>query len=288
MELYFALAIPVLIITAWLYTAETTRSYLPTFHNKRICLLIAHPDDEAMFFSPTLSALTAPKLGNHIKILCLSSGNAAGLGETRKTELGASAKMLGLRSESDVLVLEDEAFPDSMTATWPKEKIMAVLSSAFVPASSASKAGTKSGPPETTIDVLITFDRGGVSSHPNHISLHHGARAWLAGLMAGQSGWKRPCELYTLSSVGMMRKYMSFLDAPLALLLGGKEGFGSTKKAKRETPPSMVFISTFGEYRRGQTAMTRGHRSQMRWFRWGWIAVGRYMVVNDLKCEKIS
>ena len=29
-------------------------------------------------------------------------------------------------------------------------------------------------------------------------------------------------------------------------------------------------------------AMTRAHVSQMRWFRWGWIGVSRYMVVNDL------
>jgi len=42
--------------------------------NKRICLLIAHPDDEAMFFAPTVLALTEPALGNHVKILCLSSG----------------------------------------------------------------------------------------------------------------------------------------------------------------------------------------------------------------------
>lgn len=42
--------------------------------NKRILLLIAHPDDEAMFFAPTLLALTRPQLGNHVTILCLSSG----------------------------------------------------------------------------------------------------------------------------------------------------------------------------------------------------------------------
>ena len=74
MELYFTLAIPILLATAWLYTAQTTRSSLPTLSNKRICLLIAHPDDEAMFFSPTVLALAAPETGNHMKILCLSSG----------------------------------------------------------------------------------------------------------------------------------------------------------------------------------------------------------------------
>lgn len=46
----------------------------PRLYYKRICLLIAHPDDEAMFFSPTVLALTLPELGNHLKILCMSSG----------------------------------------------------------------------------------------------------------------------------------------------------------------------------------------------------------------------
>jgi len=61
--------------TCWLYTAQLSRTYFPQIRNKRICLLIAHPDDEAMFFAPTLLALTAPELGNHVKILCLSTGN---------------------------------------------------------------------------------------------------------------------------------------------------------------------------------------------------------------------
>ena len=75
MEIYLALAIPIILATAWLYTAQVTRNSLPGLRNKRICLLIAHPDDEAMFFSPTLLALTAPETGNHVKILCLSSGS---------------------------------------------------------------------------------------------------------------------------------------------------------------------------------------------------------------------
>ena len=74
MEFYLYLAIPILISTGWLYTAQITRSSFPILRGKRICLLIAHPDDEAMFFSPTVLALTAPEAGNHVKILCLSSG----------------------------------------------------------------------------------------------------------------------------------------------------------------------------------------------------------------------
>lgn len=66
--------VPVLLTIAWLYTAYSAGDRLPKIQNKRICLLIAHPDDEAMFFAPTLLALTRPELGNHVKILCLSSG----------------------------------------------------------------------------------------------------------------------------------------------------------------------------------------------------------------------
>jgi N-acetylglucosaminylphosphatidylinositol deacetylase len=69
-------SVPLLIIGLWLYTSQLSASF-PTLQGKRILLLIAHPDDEAMFFAPTLRALTRPELGNHVKLLCLSSGTSA-------------------------------------------------------------------------------------------------------------------------------------------------------------------------------------------------------------------
>ena len=74
MQLYLLSTLPILAVVLWLYTVSVTGSRFPKLRNKRICLLIAHPDDEAMFFAPTLLALTDPQLGNHVKILCLSSG----------------------------------------------------------------------------------------------------------------------------------------------------------------------------------------------------------------------
>ena len=284
-ENWITLSIPFLLAAAWLYTAQMARTTLPVFKNKRICLLIAHPDDEAMFFSPTLTALTAPHLGNHVKILCLSSGDADGLGETRKKELAISGVSLGLRTASDVLVIEDEAFQDSMTATWSPEKIAHILSSAFVP--NAPKPKKSNEPPSVNLDVLITFDKSGVSSHPNHISLYHGAKSWVSNLMKGKRGWKSPVELYSLTSVNVARKYIFFLDSTVSLLIGAIRGIKAGKKKMKEEPPTYIFISNFGEYRKGQKAMTEGHKSQMVWFRWGWIAIGRYMIVNDLKREAI-
>lgn len=58
----------------YIYLVPLLTPRLPTLEDKRICLLIAHPDDEAMFFAPTVLALTKPETGNHVKILCLSSG----------------------------------------------------------------------------------------------------------------------------------------------------------------------------------------------------------------------
>lgn len=78
-------------------------------HNKTIALLIAHPDDEAMFFAPTVLALSRKETGNRVKILCLSSGDAEGLGETRKKELVKSGLLLGLKSESNVMVIDNPA-----------------------------------------------------------------------------------------------------------------------------------------------------------------------------------
>lgn len=66
--------LPILLVAVWFYTVATVKGRFPTLKNRRICLLIAHPDDEAMFFAPALLALTDPALGNHLKILCLSSG----------------------------------------------------------------------------------------------------------------------------------------------------------------------------------------------------------------------
>lgn len=211
-------------------------------------------------------------------------GNADGLGQTRKNELAASGMILGLRSPSDVLVIEDSKFQDGMTLSWSAADIAQVLSSAF---SSRKPSGT-SDQPISSIDILITFDAYGISSHPNHISLYHGSRHWLSSLMAGKSGWRCPLELYTLTTTNILRKYLSFLDAAPTMVMGGWRAAGFAQKKRKEEPPSLLYVSDFSQYRRAQQAMVKAHKSQMRWFRWGWISVGRYMIVNDLKREIVT
>ncbi|KKY37380.1 putative n-acetylglucosaminyl-phosphatidylinositol de-n-acetylase [Diaporthe ampelina] len=305
--------VALLIPTLYLYTVGVATARFPVLRNRRVCLLIAHPDDEAMFFAPTVLALTRPGLGNHVKILCLSSGDAAGLGETRKRELVKSGLVLGLRRGEDVYVVDDDAnFPDSMTTTWSTEQISTLLRDAFAPnnntatpttpSSSSSSSKTMTEPPKATIDVLITFDSGGISSHPNHISLYHGARHFVASLTANRPGWASPVDMYTLTSVGVARKYAGIMDVfatlgvtALGVWRGGGAGAAARRGDKdkdkdgRRRPAALVFMHGFGAggWATAREAMTRAHVSQMVWFRWGWITISRYMFMNDLRLEKV-
>ncbi|KAH0844402.1 hypothetical protein AYO21_00871 [Fonsecaea monophora] len=335
--------LPVLIFALWHLTSTMLPPIPALLRNKRIILLIAHPDDESMFFSPALQALTHPSLQNHLKILCMSTGNSEGLGATRKQELEKAATTLGLRRKEDVFVLEDERFKDGMKEEWKSEDIALVLASAFAPhlnspsaaaapamptsdsdkekdkdrrkskpnsvkhTKSASRTSIATPPapaqkevegPRATIDVLITFDKDGISGHPNHIALYHGASLFLQKIMKGHSGYACPVTLYTLPSINIVRKYSFVLDAIPTLLAGIYETifgnlFGSTTgKGKTATGPKsaadrVMFVNDIFRYWKAREAMIHGHKSQMVWFRWGWIGLGRYMVVNDLRRERV-
>ncbi|KAI9897723.1 hypothetical protein N3K66_007579 [Trichothecium roseum] len=273
------------------HAASSAQRALPALRGRRVCLLIAHPDDEAMFFSPTVLALTRPGAGNHVRILCLSTGDADGLGETRRRELVKSGAVLGVRDEADVFVIDDKQhFPDSMTATWDADRIANLLSQTFAPKPDAAA--------DPSIDVLVTFDARGVSSHPNHVSLYHGARAFVSSLATGSSSSSSstkeasappPVTLYTLRTVGVARKYASIIDGILTRVLWSSIGDDGGKKRGAD----LLFMSALrgGEdgqvYGRGFRAMTEAHRSQMRWFRYGWILLSRYMVVNELTAENV-
>lgn len=316
----------IVIPSLYLYTVAVVSTRLPTLRNKRICLLIAHPDDEAMFFAPTVLALTRPETGNHVKILCLSSGNAAGLGDTRKRELVKSGLVLGLRKSDDVFVVDKPEyvhtllpprlpsssllaawlitslrprsdFLDSMITTWSADSISQLLREAFAPDQSTSKPTNDKEPPRATIDTIITFDEHGISLHPNHISLYHGARAFVASLTAGKSGWSNPVDMYTLTSISIVRKYTGIFDVfttlgTAALDMWRAKGTESRSVRTKDTakhPPALAFMHGFGAggWATAREAMTRAHVSQMVWFRWGWITVSRYMFMNDLRLERV-
>lgn len=70
-----------------------------------------------MFFVPSIVELGAK---NNLYLLCLSNGNADGLGKTREKELHASAKYLGFL---DSYVVDDSQLQDGMDTVWDHELI---------------------------------------------------------------------------------------------------------------------------------------------------------------------
>jgi len=167
-----------------------------------------------------------------------------------------------------------------MAVTWHPRLISNLLVSVFAPKMALIPSNQA---PQSNIDVIITFDGHGVSSHPNHKSLYNGAHTFLRALMHRHTGWSCPIKLYTLTTTSLVRKYLAVMDAPAALV-----HVMIRKKELGSYPTPLLFVSSPAGYRTAQRAMTTAHQSQMRWFRWGWITLSRYMVLNDLKKEKTS
>ncbi|XP_036268473.1 N-acetylglucosaminyl-phosphatidylinositol de-N-acetylase isoform X2 [Pipistrellus kuhlii] len=125
----------------------------------RALLVIAHPDDEAMFFAPTLLGLA--RLGRQLFLLCFSAGNYYNQGEIRKKELLQSCDVLGI-PPTNVMIIDSRDFPDDPAVQWDTERVASVLLQHME---------------ANDINLVVTFDAGGVSGHRNHVALHAAVRA---------------------------------------------------------------------------------------------------------------
>uniref|UniRef100_A0A1I7TF40 N-acetylglucosaminylphosphatidylinositol deacetylase n=1 Tax=Caenorhabditis tropicalis TaxID=1561998 RepID=A0A1I7TF40_9PELO len=161
---------------------------LPLLPQSRILILIAHPDDETMFFSPTIRALSLA--GHRIFILCISNGNFDGLGKIRARELSKAALQLGI-SPGDVTCLDYDEFHDG--ATWNRNALCHVVMR-HVEVLSA--------------DTVISFDAHGVSGHLNHSACFDALQtAYTNGDVP------RDVQIFVLDSIPLWRKYIGMLDA---------------------------------------------------------------------------
>ena len=99
----FILLLSLLAKVAYHPTSSAAELILGKDETARVLLLTAHPDDECLFFAPTVSSLlaqpSAPDAsGRTVELysLCLSTGDADGLGEVRAGELARSLDILGI------------------------------------------------------------------------------------------------------------------------------------------------------------------------------------------------
>ncbi|KAG8590603.1 hypothetical protein GDO81_006807 [Engystomops pustulosus] len=205
-------------------------------------LLIAHPDDECMFFAPTI--LTLVQGQRPLSVLCCSTGNYYNQGEMRKRELVQSCAALGI-APSDVTLIDHSDLPDSPTVKWD-ERLLSSLILHHIK--------------EKNVDLVITFDESGVSGHSNHISLYRAIRS-----LHSSGQLPEGCSVLLLESVNIFRKYISVLDLPLSRFSG----------------PDVLVISSGSQYQQGKEAMQQ-HQSQLLWFRHVYLFFSRYMMINSL------
>ena len=70
---------------------------------KRILIITSHPDDETMFFGPTILSLCRGKSNfksANLFLLCMSTGDHKNMGSKRKHELYNACKILGIPEEN--------------------------------------------------------------------------------------------------------------------------------------------------------------------------------------------
>ncbi|CDH60132.1 n-acetylglucosaminylphosphatidylinositol de-n-acetylase family protein [Lichtheimia corymbifera JMRC:FSU:9682] len=199
-----------------------------------------------MFFGPTIRALSSSK--HRLHVLCLSTGNADRLGVVRKKELTQSCQVLGIPA-SNTRAIDQPELQDGMLNAWPPEAVSKQIK-AYVS--------------KHHIDTIITFDEYGVSGHPNHIAVYHGAKHYVTE--------NQDILLYKLVSIRLPRKYIGVLD--LLLVQVEKRLWPTFERAA-------VFVSSPSDYFVTHKAM-RQHVSQLVWFRWLYVTFSRYMFINQL------
>ncbi|KFW86484.1 N-acetylglucosaminyl-phosphatidylinositol de-N-acetylase, partial [Manacus vitellinus] len=176
------------------------------------------------------------------------SGNYYNQGEIRKKELEQSCCVLGIPA-SDVTVIDHRDLPDNPAVEWDTHLLSTIVLEHIE---------------AKNINLVVTFDAGGVSGHTNHISLYSAVRYRMVII---SSLWEQlRCRVLVLESVNLLRKYISFLDVPISCLL----------------PGDALFILSEEETEQAKRAM-RCHRSQLLWFRRLYVLFSRYMVVNSLR-----
>ncbi|BEI97084.1 hypothetical protein CcaverHIS631_0206730 [Cutaneotrichosporon cavernicola] len=212
-----------------------------------VLVLTAHPDDEAMFFAPTIVNLVAA--GWDVHPVCMSIGNAEGLGGVRSLELLESYTRLGV--EQTPLLLDNPSLPDSMgpDGAWDAAYV-AELVAPIVRTSGATH--------------LLTFDNTGVTQHPNHIAL-----AYVHGYLEKHDVH---LDLLQLHSPRLATK---FTGVWWAIFIAARDAL------RREPPHYPTFVSTPTQYAQTLYAM-RAHQSQLVWFRWLYVSFSRLMWVNQL------
>lgn len=180
-------------------------------------LIIAHPDDESMFFYPTIhhlttptttitiptttsTSMTTPETNPNLHIVCLSNGNYNHLGHVREKELyKACHDILGL-PHPNIHIVNDPNMPDDPNIVWDAtvvadtiERLIYKQCHFILQSQTQIQPNINTHPNQVDIQcrqeqnqnpilnvALLTFDSGGVSGHANHVDTWKGVWKFLS------------------------------------------------------------------------------------------------------------
>ncbi|XP_054785667.1 probable N-acetylglucosaminyl-phosphatidylinositol de-N-acetylase isoform X2 [Prosopis cineraria] len=160
---------------------------------RSVLIVVAHPDDESMFFTPTINYLTSR--GHYIHILCLSIGDADCKGSIRERELFQACATLKVPTQQ-VRVVDHPDLQDGFGKVWNHNLVTSLV---------MEEISTYN------IDMIITFDNYGVSGHCNHRDVHYGVCKLLHDIQY------KDIEAWELVSTNILRKYSGPIDVWLAM-----------------------------------------------------------------------
>ncbi|KAG8379571.1 hypothetical protein BUALT_Bualt07G0102800 [Buddleja alternifolia] len=213
---------------------------------RNVLLVIAHPDDESMFFAPVINYLISR--GHKLHVLCMSTGDADGMGSIRKEELFLASAILKIPPEQ-VNVLDHPDLQDGFGKVWSKNLLASIIDKEIQ---------------ANSIDLIISFDDYGVSGHCNHCDVHRGVRKLL------HDSSERHFEAWELVTINILRKYSGPVDIWFSILSAIFQTNGQSHCLLNLDP------------RKSYAAMAQ-HSSQWIWFRKLFVVFSSYTYVNTLK-----
>ena len=254
---------------------------------KKVMLVISHPDDEAMFFGPTLESLkktTNVITTTKVFCICLSNGNASGLGQTRAKELKKST--LEVFKLDGCVIADSEDLQDGMENAWPLEEIANVVHECVQ---------------HYSPDVILTFDERGVSKHPNHVQTHRGVmrfivEAKLGAIPNAEYTEENVPEVWVLETTPFYRTFMGAMDYWASVITTTTRKKKGSKNTSNESSNSNSSSLAAGASSTSSSSVMfcsrnpslvleamRTHATQWVWYRKLYVAFSRYSLLNTLR-----
>jgi len=210
---------------------------------ERVALIIAHPDDEVMFFAPTV--LNIIKSNRELYIICMTNGNYENQGKIREKELLQSCMTLGIH-RNNVVQLDEKSFPDNSSLRWDLSLLVEKLEETLV---------------KYSIQTIITFGAYGVSGHCNHQDVHTAVTKL------------HKYDRFYLHDTTLIQKYSSIFNVLFTVVV--KEVLLPADSKQ------VLLITDIYELCKIYSAM-KCHNSQFVWFRKLYILFSLYVWMNEL------